>query len=454
MSYPPPPVRGEFNPSSTPFLVIASSKTLGTKYILTNTTYTLQEPNIVSEAVFIPGFAGDLQFPQTQQDRGKYFAASWKTATSEFVTPVFISDFPDNAPAEILDISPLSLIIVNGSFQTVTFDPAVEPSLLSGDGPFPGKGTSGAGYVYRVLINAANSTPLPFTITAAESFYTENGMLYAGYPYQITVPNSSVFPFRNLQAATTTTNRVTDYNRHFGGVDDFYQVNSTTGNNLYLNEVRTYTSGSTTTNVMFFPSTGSGSDLQFSNFSLTDYEFFFIPINYYPSNFNVNSKTSGQCVPINPGTTSHPTSILNYMYYGWASGYSAANAKINTVCGTGFLDSGGQPLSLCGWVTTPECLRSFYYDYCGGSEDCGTCFGSCGTDTLNCNANADFNRTISKIGTPFVCAAGKGPVQTINWKVFIIIAIVIFTLFIAIIVFVVFSLRSRGPTSRDIIVNS
>ena len=97
----------------------------------------------------------------------------------------------------------------------------------------------------------------------------------------------------------------------------------------------------------------------------------------------------------------------------------------------------------CGFSSVPECQNLYWYDYCTGTNTCGSggssgCRGSCTNASKICSFD-----TSLKPGEPFNCGEEPGPVPPVppssfTW-IIIVVIVVIALIFIGLIVYFVYS---------------
>lgn len=458
-SFSAPPVRGDFNATQNPFLIIVRDTNSGTLYLLCEISYTtsLNPPETIQEILFIPAFTGGINIPYNGSITGKeYFMAGAEDGNlikGENIDnfPVVIA--PGGALAKINYIVPFRGVLANKNL----FRMSDEQKLIGLTTEFVNTPTKDKPYVARTTLTSTDSDISQYSISANKDFFFDGTNLYAGYPYGLGVFGKGIFPFRNLRPYSGNL-KIINYNLQFNAGSFYAQPVNDATNYLYLNQIETASIGSgNTAKVPMFPGV-SMNDSTFGtpfNFPMTGIEVFFMPNSYFPINFNIDSLSGDFCTEINPGANSPPVSILNYLYYSWAVGYpSNISASVGpiTSCGPGFLNSGvNVPLNLCGWTTIQECRRSYFYNYCDDTALCSNCYGPCPTkEEPFCDINNTYTRQI-RLGKPFLCGSNQAPTKGFNWSILIGVGSTILFLFFIAVLIIAFSIKKKDSPRQSVI---
>jgi hypothetical protein len=454
----PPPIRGSFDSTATPFVVVAQSTKDGSVYLLCEVNYEVdgKATSNESEAIFIPSFTGNINLPYSSEQTGlEYFMPGYDLQAGKMISGNDVNKLPYIYPvtnmANIINyVLPLKCIWSGNTLYKLDDEGTTIPLTLN----IPKNQDS---YVAKVLINTGTETT--FTIDTTNKFFSDQKLLYAGYSYTLKAFGQSIFPFRNFAAATTINQRITNYNQE-NSYPQFYKQISSSANFLFLNQVDEIKNSDQDFYIPRFPGLdpNSSDTTNAHNFDLKDIKIYFLPNNYYPINYNESSLSFGRCTSINPGANVPPNPILNRLYFAWASGYPSPNAGLQgpiVSCAPGFLDSGpNSALNLCGWTDVQECNRGYFYNYCDSGTFCGQCYGPC-ADPENpfCDVNLSYTQQLHFGGRAFLCGVSDKPITGINWPSIIGLGVGGLILFFLIIMVLVFSLRGKS-NPRDEMINT
>lgn len=468
----PPSIRGKMDLANDPFGIVAvdpgdQNQKPGI-YLLLQVDYA-NGSDTQSEAILCSEFTGAFNYPYTSgNDTGlKYF--TWGVSKDSSATNIIYSSNPveyinvkvvnnnvgTNTPYQIKNIFPLKLVYENGYLFSYISDKDKRPLYLQ-------IGGNGDDFTYKVMISKTptDSTKTSFALAAESSFYNDG---FAGYPYLLipSDPGSLIdqLPFRNFQffdlgAGDTTEVKVTTFNI----VDNpdpnvknsIYRANVAPNSNfLNMNMFVNYGSGNDAKDYLIFPGVDfySSNPTTFPKNLLKTTPIYLLPNTYYPANFNY-ADVSGVCGPIS--SNGELTSVLNYFYFQWASGFpGTTTGAVVTRCAPGFITKGDPTQTVCGWTSSDECERSYFYNYCGRNETCSTCYGPC-SGGLFCDVNTSFTPKY-KVDTPFVCGKTPEPQKKTDWKEVLIIGSIaggsIIILIVLLILF--FSKKKQEPVVPD-----
>lgn len=495
-SFPAIPIRGPQD-LNQPFFVCCYSTSQKVVYLLSVFNYTGEDSQPISEVILNPCFSGNFTYPYIStapdQEGQQYFMVyAYNNGISSPPTSGITSFLPNysnlSTPLPVTSVVPFVGVYslppngLNASGMSIKqYNPGTASVSNYISLQLPPTSQSPKQYLCRSVLTNDISSALVFSIGGANNFFVKNNNVYSGYPYKIAangLPSNTTTPFRNLNGYTAFNGatpdqpyRMTTYNRkdRDPAPPEYYIGNTDHGDNRLYPLLGTLIIGGTDVVPTFQGQSISSTAPQTANFDNVknldygDLTYFFVPVTYYPSNFTLNGVTPGvrdeQCSLITSSSTPDITLVLNYLYYAWASGYPPPQGTITDKYvypivdqPPGFIKIGNGNLNLAGWSNLADCKREYFYDYCGASDYCGTCYGSC-SNTNNkpfCDDNLNFTQFTNGSGLkPFECEATATPKNPLNWTViFLLSGIGLVILLVFAIVIVALAAKKRS-TPRD-----
>lgn len=456
MSFNLPPMRGPFDMSKVPAVIVTNIQ--GTLFVLTMIMY-----DVIPEFVFTPFNDGQLSATIDNKDYKVSLLQSFQvinnpTRNSIFV-PEEVEDSSNNKRSKIKYVEPVAVTWDGSSFSFDSLnDGTVGMRILTGKDSVTGNVATG---VFAFPKGASTDFTIK-PLALDNNYFDQDPTFFAGFPYSLDYDNSDDlgFPFRIFRPYSkpipdgswlqpSTCNKIAFRDPPFLCNLDSHGTNP---NNVsyFLEGIANEKSEGVWYSVITIEKTVT---------PLPDTPIFFLPIEYFQANF----ENSGNSI----GPSSEPCvgslgveSLLNNFYYFWSSGFSQYSndkdlTKFNPMItnpAPGFIATGSsEAVNISSWTNLKDCQRSYFYNYCSSISKCGPCLGQCLISSLNCDDNINFTPTNMKNVNPFTCFGKANPKgfwdRWRDWIIGGIVAIISIILFVIIVVAVSANKKSKESTS-------